>query len=346
MNNLHPHWNSTDDVPEESSKAQLHEKHVTIGKTQISRRPAAFIGIALVLAVSVGFIEGVDILRGQLLNESSVSVTSSGFNPVQIEVEPGGQVAWTNEDFMPHIIASDTLCNVDDECLRTETILQGDTIRYDIPINITPGTYGYFSTTNDSIFGEIIVTEADNVEPEDWIPLPPPLEEEFPPEDEEEPDPVEPIPVEDIQEEPLPDDIISPEDYLDQIEDETPPQEEPIATNDNVPTLNDSIDPIFDPTPITDPEPEFPVPSNVAAELPQNPYTIGSYGGPPPTPFEFTQPETAPLHQGAPPPLMQHIPVSQPQTGAGLWLTFLASFGAIYLFMNRYLCGRQVVTKL
>ncbi len=341
MNNLHPYWNATDDVPEENSQAQPTEKHIPIGKTQISRRPAAFVGIALVVAVSVGFIEGVDILRGQLLSETNIRITTAGLDPIRIEVPKNGQIAWTNEDFMPHIMASDTLCGADDECLRTETILQGDTVRYDIPSNITPGTYGYFSTTNDTIVGEIIVVEEEPVE-------------------EAEPDPVEPAdtPTKGINLHDIPgfDEAIAKieeeKSKLAKEEETLPPpevdiiSEKPVATNDNTPSLDDSSDPMFDFTPPTDPEPESPaIPSNLPAQLPQNPYTIGAYGGPPPPPFEFTQPGT-PLHQSAPPPLSQHTPMNQPQTGAGLWLAFLASFGAIYLFMKRYLRNRQVVTKL
>ncbi len=158
---IHPDWQSTDTDGEEVPVHNANETAPTEMHT-ISRRPAAIAGILLVVGFAYMFIHGVDTLTGQLAEPDPITVllTSDGIDPLEISVPAGREVLWTNQQAIPQYLISDTLCSPSaDECMSTSTMFEGDEIGYTIPADVPPGSYDYFSPTDPSLTGTIIVTE-------------------------------------------------------------------------------------------------------------------------------------------------------------------------------------------
>ncbi|MDA1208449.1 MAG: hypothetical protein O2904_00255 [bacterium] len=156
---IHPDWQNTDAETEEVPVHDVNAPAPTEMHT-ISRRPAAIAGILLVVGSASLFMHGVDTLTGQLTEPISVILADTGIDPVEITVPAGEEVRWTNQQEIPQYLISDTLCSPSaDECMSTSTMFEGDEISYTIPADVPAGSYEYFSPTDPSLTGTIIVTK-------------------------------------------------------------------------------------------------------------------------------------------------------------------------------------------
>lgn len=346
MSDLHPHWQSTTQPSAEPS-AVSKESNVTAkeGKS-ISRFPAAFVGIAIVCVVSLGFFKGVQNITAQLVNEVTVRITVDGFEPEDIFVLPGESIAWINETTSPAIVESETICNTDEICMYSAVLFEGDTWRYDVPDNLPTGVEHIYTLATGDLTGTI-TTGNEAVVPAETEPTPsdptpsdidPIVEEDFvPPEADPSigPDVTTPNPTENI-------DVLA---LLDAIENAN----EEIA--DLAPVTDDSIVgpevtlPIFaipksSEGPLTIMDESDPIEPMAATNIPSgtipsNPYTVGSNFIQRSIPIDGTM--NANGFRGSAPPIATHKPFSQPSTGAGTWMIVLSLLCAfVFLFSRKH----------
>lgn len=161
MSNIDPVWQSEDDAPVEVTvkDASIPQQNVRT-EVQISRRPAAIVGMLIVIGIGFSFFQGVEHLTGQLASEGlqqTIRITANGFEPANPEVEHGQTITFINDQNVPHIIESATLCSDTGLCLMTKTLFNGDFDNFTITPDIQPGSYEYFSSIDASLVGQIIV---------------------------------------------------------------------------------------------------------------------------------------------------------------------------------------------
>ena len=187
MSTIHPDWQAEeDDVPVTVRiNAETQTTEIPEGK-QISRRPAAAIGMIIVLAFGFSFFHGVEGLRGQLIESATktIRITTEGFDPQRIQVAQGETISWVNTQDVPHIVESETLCDASGFCLLSSTLFNGDSDSFSITADIPSGVYEYTSSITEGMIGQIIVVAdavADTVnEPaDDFIEFSNVLEDDF-----------------------------------------------------------------------------------------------------------------------------------------------------------------------
>jgi plastocyanin len=88
---------------------------------------------------------------------AEVLIRNFAFEPATLTIPPGTTVIWTNEDSVPHKVASDPHpAHTDLPELVSETISQGDSYRFTFT---KAGTYGYHCDLHPSMTGTILVEE-------------------------------------------------------------------------------------------------------------------------------------------------------------------------------------------
>lgn len=158
---VHPNWQSEHDEPvpvHVKEESATPEEGMT--EASVSRRPAAMVGMFLVIAAGFTLFDGMDALRGQVTTGATVAavqITENGLEPARLEVEHGQTITWTNTQDVPHILESDTLCSDTGFCLQTSTLFNGDSDTFSITVDMKPGTYEYFSSIADDMKGEIVI---------------------------------------------------------------------------------------------------------------------------------------------------------------------------------------------
>jgi len=161
MSNIDPVWQSEDDEPVPVTVKETDPtKEVDLTGVHVSRRPAALVGMLVVIGIGFSFFRGVDSLTGQLASEGleqTIRITAEGFLPTAAEVEHGQTIIFVNDQDIPHIIESETLCSDTGFCLMTSTLFNGDQDTFTITPDIQPGRYEYFSSISSELIGEIVV---------------------------------------------------------------------------------------------------------------------------------------------------------------------------------------------
>lgn len=161
MSNIDPVWQSEDGEPVPVTIKEtepLQEGDLT--GVHVSRRPAALVGMLVVMGIGFSFFRGVDTLTGQLAGErfeQTIRITADGFFPASVEVEHGQTIIFVNDQDIPHIVESETLCSDTGFCLMTSTLFNGDQDKFTITPDMLPGNYEYFSSISSELIGEIIV---------------------------------------------------------------------------------------------------------------------------------------------------------------------------------------------
>jgi len=326
MNNLHPHWHSTDDDEAEAETQSIPVRITHASKDPeelmtVSRKPAAFFGMLIVAALGVTFFHESQNIVGQLPSQPPIiHITDDGLQPEEITVEQGVLLEWINEQEAPQILESDTLCNAIDECLYTDIAFPGDHVVFAIPADVPTGTYQYASITDPTLRGQITIigqtlplAPADTEEIEtDTI-----VEENFMPE--------EVVPIPEVKQEPT---YELPEEVLPVIE-----EEPEVTAITELETIN-TAPPLFAPL-VPEIEDVELTPASVvspsAQALPMNPNTVGiqQIRGPVTT---ASVGETQ--HSGAP-PITGYKPFKQPDTGIGTWTLLMFSAIGVALVARR-----------
>ncbi|MBM3231377.1 hypothetical protein FJZ28_03565 [Candidatus Peregrinibacteria bacterium] len=182
MNELHPHWQSTDGevVPVRARTQQTQDVPPVKEVVTVSRKPAAIVGMVAVLVTGAFAFKAVDFeVVGQASNQKTVNVriTDSGFMPKNVEVEHGETITWTNETDVQHAVQSALLCSNTGFCLQTAALGKNAKGSFTITPDIPAGSYAYASAKDTKLTGtiEIVTTAAQNFEN-----LPPPANENTP----------------------------------------------------------------------------------------------------------------------------------------------------------------------
>ena len=84
---------------------------------------------------------------------SSVTIRVFQFQPGQLEVKPGSQVTWTNQDDIEHTVTSGTPEKPDG---RFNTRMPGKGATFNFAFT-QPGTYTYFCNRHQSMRGQVRV---------------------------------------------------------------------------------------------------------------------------------------------------------------------------------------------
>lgn len=156
MDNLHPHWQTTDeDAEEQPVRISVLQKHVPRAR----RSPAAFIGIVAFVAIGFVVFNGTGSLWGQATPTIDIRITTGVVDPLSFSARPGQKITWKNESGIPHILTSETLRDERSLPFETTAIFPNETYSFTLPLNAPVGTYEYQSQTSPNITGEIIVED-------------------------------------------------------------------------------------------------------------------------------------------------------------------------------------------
>jgi len=82
-------------------------------------------------------------------NAVTVTIRSSGLDPVNVFIRPGGQLTFENQDTVPHQMVSSGAC----DWINTPTLLAGSSFKFTVPTAFV--TCGYQDQTNASLNGII-----------------------------------------------------------------------------------------------------------------------------------------------------------------------------------------------
>lgn len=160
MTPMHPHWQSTEEeqiVPvRDASAPQAPARNV-------SRAPAAIVGILLMLGVAAFSFGGLEALIGQVTNPTpdvTIRILQSGPEPATVDIRPGQTIRWINEDQIPHVLTSETLPTQDGKPFSSTAIFTNSDYFYTVPLAAIDGTHEYISETSPELAGEIVITTA------------------------------------------------------------------------------------------------------------------------------------------------------------------------------------------
>ncbi|MDO8649315.1 MAG: hypothetical protein Q7R81_06055 [Candidatus Peregrinibacteria bacterium] len=210
MMDLHPHWHTTGregDAGIPSIPQRTAGKRVPVLGALPSRRPAAIVGILLVLGIGYVITTDASPFQGQVddgvtaedssreeefagdeefpvdeefgespdgtLAPVEVRITlKQGLVPRSITVSPGQEIIWINEQQLPHILESKLLFDETGQYLYTPAIFSGKRESFIISPEQNLGTYEYTSSTSKDIQGEITVALAQSSPGDGEVPDP------------------------------------------------------------------------------------------------------------------------------------------------------------------------------
>ncbi|MBI2636429.1 hypothetical protein HYW84_03860 [Candidatus Peregrinibacteria bacterium] len=185
MTDMHPHWQSTSDddqspqfasggrLKAETCPASQERRGSRISIKPASRLPAAIVGISIFTVVSITVAGGWQALTAQIGNQGGgassssesvqdlhpieIHIGSAGFQPTIVTVKPGQQIIWINDQFIPHIITSQTLRDGSGAYLNTPAIFPGDTATFTVGSREPDRQHDIASTTDQTLLGAVIV---------------------------------------------------------------------------------------------------------------------------------------------------------------------------------------------
>ncbi len=158
---------------------------IAASATTMSRRPAALVGILIVVLLGVTYsggwsdlIQGIAAIRAQLgssqqqkepaapsspVTQPTVALTAAGVVPPAITVRPGDTFVIRNDTDTLQIIESKTLFESDGSALSTAAIAPGASETITLSLTQLPGSYGFASAVNPSLAGTVNVNDAGKV---------------------------------------------------------------------------------------------------------------------------------------------------------------------------------------
>ncbi len=162
MTTMHPHWQQTEDEqPVSVSVDSLSQAPLTKAEVKVrtaSRKPAAIVGIFLVLGLGYAALGNPFTLPGQItVSTVPVILSSTGPSPASLEVAAGTTIEWKNEDTIPHVLTFEGM-TFQGKQLETAPIFPGSSLTMLIPVSTAAGTYTYNSKTSE-LSGEIMVLD-------------------------------------------------------------------------------------------------------------------------------------------------------------------------------------------
>ena len=107
---------------------------------------------SLGLAVAATILLGTVSARAE---ELKVTIDNFTFGPEKLTVKAGTTVTWTNEDDIPHTVASAT------KAFKSKALDTDDSFSFTFN---TPGTYEYFCSLHPHMVGTVVVEPADGAD--------------------------------------------------------------------------------------------------------------------------------------------------------------------------------------
>ncbi len=158
MSDLHPHWQATDgESPVPVRVKTVSNKRAAVN---VSRMPAATVGMLAVVATAFFALGGRDLLTGQVAlptPDVTIRITQDGPVPPSAEIRPGQTIRFVNEDQIPHVLTSDTLPTDDGQSFSSPGLFTNEDYFYTVPANAPAGTHDYISETEEEVTGEIVI---------------------------------------------------------------------------------------------------------------------------------------------------------------------------------------------
>ena len=87
--------------------------------------------------------------------DAKVNIDNFTFGPEKLTVKAGTTVTWTNEDDIPHTVASAT------KAFKSKALDTDDSFSFTFT---TPGTYEYFCSLHPHMVGTVVVEPADGAD--------------------------------------------------------------------------------------------------------------------------------------------------------------------------------------
>jgi amicyanin len=87
--------------------------------------------------------------------DAKVNIDNFTFGPEKLTVKAGTTVTWTNEDDIPHTVASST------KAFKSKALDTDDSFSFTFT---TPGTYEYFCSLHPHMVGTVVVEPADGAD--------------------------------------------------------------------------------------------------------------------------------------------------------------------------------------
>jgi len=87
--------------------------------------------------------------------DTSVKIANFTFGPEKLTVKAGTTVTWTNEDDIPHTVASST------KAFKSKALDTDDSFSFTFA---TPGTYEYFCSLHPHMVGTVVVEPVDGAD--------------------------------------------------------------------------------------------------------------------------------------------------------------------------------------
>ena len=84
-----------------------------------------------------------------------MNIDNFTFGPEKLTVKAGTTVTWTNEDDIPHTVASST------KAFKSKALDTDDSFSFTFT---TPGTYEYFCSLHPHMVGTVVVEPADGAD--------------------------------------------------------------------------------------------------------------------------------------------------------------------------------------
>jgi plastocyanin len=80
---------------------------------------------------------------------ATVKIDNRSFDPENISIDAGATVTWTNNDDIPHVVASDDI-----EMFKSKTLHTDEHFSFTFT---KPGTYNYYCATHPKMTAKIVV---------------------------------------------------------------------------------------------------------------------------------------------------------------------------------------------
>jgi hypothetical protein len=152
------------------SPATVEETVTHLQAKTVSRKPAAMVGIALVLVTGVALFQGFGFITAQLAPSTlhlpvEIHITDTGIVPDMAEVFPGQEVVFYNDQAdLPHILESNSIKDQNNKPLYTPAIFPGTSQSVKISATQPAGVFQYVSTTANDVKGSLLI-KADTTTP-------------------------------------------------------------------------------------------------------------------------------------------------------------------------------------
>jgi plastocyanin len=104
----------------------------------------------------LGLLAGVAVMAAPIGAETAVKIDNFTFAPQRVTVKAGTTVTWTNEDDIPHTVASTTMA------FRSKALDTDDKFSFTFT---TAGVYDYFCSLHPHMTGTIVVETASGSNP-------------------------------------------------------------------------------------------------------------------------------------------------------------------------------------